>query len=639
MRIIRTIIIIVIFITGVFSRETEFALESKTSVYRAITDSKSEFEFKKEDTNSIDSLFTKIDYYNDSEAKKRSALFLFDGKKTTNNEKFNIGAELNTPVYIYRYSPNNNTNGYDAAAVSLGFKAENANENFPFGFSFGPAFEGGLNYAEQNSYNLQNKKLWGAGGYFSIFGGDDSLGSRIAQTSFLFDGNIAGRYINSEKIYRNTASKMKLTYEKNGFFNTDSLILSVSDTIILGEVNSQFGYLNEFRVAEIPSKYGNNFSILLRATQIGELFFEPSIEISASNNRYRYLNADKFYGSFKKNTLSALFSVNKEFGNWDFETGIKFLGSKEENCYFSDGNGGANGNNIDVLNEKLKNADVFNPQYYFLSEFVSHKEIIRLSSKYAIERHKRVYPFHYGSNDNLIRANDDFDNVSNQIKIQCDLYLTKMYNLYISTEMLKYQIYFLKPQMSGASRSERRYALELGNIFSINDSAAIFSLKGTATAAPQKYYFADNENTPLPYHNRNFSFNSDLSLQYYNGWSNYFYFSLGRFDRGIIYDEKYYGIEDKRYETISSISLSKSVLSFVLSSGIETKRMKSYNFNYSQNDYESRGISYLLSPFISGNAAIKENFLLDFYVKRCINKGISSSKNFWDLSISLTWNK
>ncbi|MDR0303538.1 MAG: hypothetical protein LBH98_02045 [Chitinispirillales bacterium] len=632
----KIIVIITIVVTSIFSHENEFNFESNISVYRAITDSKSEFEFNNKDSNSIDSLNAKIDYYNDSETKKQSSLFSFNGKKTTNNEKFNIGGEWNIPVFVYRYSLDGNDNGYDATAVSIGFTAESASKNFPFGFSLGPAFEGGLNRnTAHNAIDLQNEKIWGGGGYFSIFGGD-SLGGQIAQTPLLFDGNIMGRYINSDKNHRNAVSKAKLTYEKNGFFKTDSLILSISDTIVLGEINSRFGYLNGFRTVEIPDKYGNNLNVLLRATKIGEAFFEPSFEISVNNNRYRYLNTDKFYGSLKKSAVSVLGFVDKDFGNWNFETGLRISGAKEENCYLSNINSKSTG--IDTLNEKLKDANVFNPMYYLSSQYISPKEIVHLLAEYTIERHKRVYPFSYNSNGILMKANDDFDNVSNQTKIQCDLHLTQIYDLYFSAEMLKYQIYFLKPQMSAASRSERRYAFELGNMFTI-DTSVIFSLKGNISAAPQKYRFAGDGNTPLPYHNRNFSFNSDLSLQYSNGWSNYLYFSLGRFDRGIIYNEEYYGVEDKKYEIISNISLSKSTSFLMMSSGIEVKRMKSYNFIYSQNDYESRGVSYLLSPFISGNAVIKKDFFLDFYIKRNINKGILSSKDFWDLSVSLVWNR
>jgi len=622
------------FAASVFARRTDFALESKSSVYREITDSKTEFDFKKTDTNSIDTMSAKINFYNDSETKRQSSQFSFAGEKTTNNEKFNIGGQWNIPVYLYKYSPQQSSVGYEAATMELGFAGRGANKDFPFGFSAGPAFEGGFNRLSQD---LATDTILGFGGYFSVFGGD-TCGSRILQSPFLFDGSIFAKFIKSRNDYRNTNSRARLTYEKNGLFKTDSLIISLSDTVVLGEVNSQFGYLNGLRGSEIPNKYGNNLSFLFRATQIGEAFFEPSVEISASDNRYRYINSDKFYGSLKKNTVSLLGFVEKEIENWSFETGLKLLGAKEENCYLS-GEKSPQFSKTDTLNEKLKDADVFNPQYYFVSKFLPPKENMEFSVKYSIERHKRSYPFFYEANGVKFESYDDFDNASNQIKFQSDFYFTDWYDFYFSAELLKLKNYYLKPQSSAASKIERRFALEFGNVFS-KDSAIIFFIKGKAAAAPQEYYFADLENVSLPSHNRTFSLGSDLLLQYKNGWSNSFSLTHGKYDRGvIIYSENYYGIEAVKYETTSSVSVSKNVRSFVFSGGIEAVRTNFYKFDEQSDAYHNDGASYQINPFVLCNAEINDSFFMDFHVKRNINKGASSAKDFWDLSLWLVWNR
>jgi hypothetical protein len=623
-----------IFTISVFARETNFVLESKSSVYREITDSKTQFDFKKTDSNSIDTMSAKINFYNDSETKRNMSQFSFDGEKTTNNDKFNIGGEWNIPIYLYKYSPQQSNVGYEAAGLELGFAGRSANKNFPFGFSVGPAFEGGFNHLSQD---FITDTILGFGGYFSVFGGDTS-GSRILQTPFLFDGYVFAKFIKSQNDYRNTNSRARLIYEKNGLFNTDSLIISLCDTIILGEVNSQLGYLNGLRGSEIPNKYGNNLSFSLRATQIGDAFFEPSVEILASNNRYRYINSDKFYGSLKKNTISVFGFVEKEIGNWNFETGLKLLGAKEENCYLSSEKS-AQFSKTDTLNEKLKDADVFNPQYYFAAKILPTKKNMEFSLKYSIERYKRSYPFFYKLDGVKFESYDDFDNVSNQIKFQSDFYFVDWHNFYFSAELLKFQNYYLKQQMSAASKTERRFALEAGSVFS-KDSSIIFFVKGKAAATPQEYYFAEKENVPLPSHNRMFSLGSDLLLQYKNGWSNSLSLTHGKYDRGVIYNERYYGIETIKYETVSSVSFSKSSKFFVFSGGIESVRMNFYRFDEILNDYRSDGVSYRINPFVSCNAEIKEDFQLDFYAKRNINKGaLSSTKNYWDLSLFFVWNK
>jgi len=514
---------------------------------------------------------------------------------------------------------------YKAAAVSLGFVAKNTNEEFPFRFSAGPSFEGGLRKVDSDT-------IFGAGGYFSIKGGD-TLGSRIAESPFLFGSEVFGRYIKSEQNNRNMAAKSILVYDKNGIFASDTFAIFVENTIGLGEVNSQFAYINSISSREIPNKYANNLSVVFRATQLGNAFFEPSFEVSASDNRYRYLNTDKFYGSLKKNTISATTFLNKEFGAWDFETGIRFTGIKEENAYFSSSTGA--GTPLDTLNEKLKNANVFNPMYYFTAEFLSPKEITLLSARFAVERNRRLFPFTYEHGGLMVSNGGDFDNVSQQLKLQSDFFLTHWYNLYLSVERLKYQIYFLNSRMSAASRTEERYALELGNVFS-KDSAITFSLRGLAVAAPQKYLFADFGGVPLPSHNRSFGLVSDLVLGYANGWGNTLGFSITKFDRGVIHGEDYYGIEEKKRETISSISLSKSTRIFVLASGFEAKIMKTSHFDYLNNNYKNSGDSYLLSPFVSGNFTFKENFILDLYAKRSIIKGNLPSNNFWDISLNFS---
>ena len=621
------IVLIFVFSVFVFSQDDEsnrFSIHSKSMIFRAIGESNTEFEFKKTDSTGIDSMVGRIDLYRDSETKKQSIAFGFDGEKTTFGRNINLGGEWNIPVFLYKNTNENNIGGeeisYQAAAVSLGFVAKNTNDNFPFRFSAGPAFEGGLRQVERDT-------IFGGGGYFSITGGD-TLGSRIAESPFLFGGEIFGRYIKSEQKNRNTAAKSNLTYEKNGIFSTDTLAIFINNTIGLGEVNSQFGYINGFPNREIPNKYSNNLSITFRATQIGNAFFEPSLEFTVSDNRYRYLNTDKFYGSLKKNSISALGFVNKEYGNWYYKTGLRISGTKEENSYFS------SGTSNDTL-EKLKNANVFNPQYYFLAKYVSPKEITHLSAKFVVERNRRMFPFFYKDASGIIMSNDgDFDNISQQIKLQSDFYLTNWYNLYLSAERLRHQIYFLKSKMSASSRTEERFAFELGNVFS-KDSTIILSLTGLAVAAPQKYYFANFDEILLPFHNRLFGLSSDLTLGWTNGWANTLGFSVTKFDRGVIHGENYYGIEEKKRETVSSISLSKSTRIFILASGFETKIMQTHNFDYIKNDYLSRGNSYLLTPFASGNFALKNNFSLDFSAKRNIAKGHRPSNDFWDISLNL----
>lgn len=636
-RIFFIIIILFIFVFSYSDEEknipestTEFLLNSKSTIFRDISESNTEFEIKKSDSNSIDSMSVKVDLYRDGETKKQSAGFSLEGEKITNKEKINIGGEWNIPVFLYKNSNENNSAadiGYKAAAVSLGFVAKNTNKEFPFKFSAGPSFEGGLRQQQRDT-------IFGAGGYFSIIGGD-SLGSRIAQSPFWFGSEIFGRYIKSDQNNRNTAAKSILIYDKNGIFATDSLTITVNNTIDLGEVNSQFAYINTASNREIPNKYANNTVITIRATQIGNAFLEPSFEISAIDNRYRYLNTDNFYGSLKKNTISALAFLNKELGNWDIETGIRFSGTREENSYFSDNSTKNNaGTASDTLNEKLKNANVFNPQYYFSARFLSPKEITLLSARFAVERNRRTFPFSYETNGTKISNNGDFDNVSQQIKLQSDFYLTNWYNLYLSAERLKYQIYFLKSQRSAGSRTEERFALELGNIFS-RDSSMIFSVRGIAVATPQEYYFSDFDGVSLPSHNRSFGANADLLLNWRNGWANTMGFSVTKFDAGVI-DGDYYGIENKNREIISSISLSKSTKFFVAAGGFEAKTTQTQSFDYTLDNYKDFINSYLLSPFIYGSVTPKDNFSLDFSVKRNIITGNLQSNNFWDISLNLS---
>ena len=633
---IRVIAVIIIFSVFAFSQlaegEKSFNINSETAVFRAIGESKTEFEIIKTDSSSIDSMVGIIDLYRDNETKKQSAAFTFKGDKTTNNDRMNLGGEWNIPVFLYKnyneHSVLSEEIAYQAAAVSLGIVAKNTNENFPFRFSAGPSFEGGLRQSERDT-------IFGGGGYFSIMGGD-TLASRIAESPFLFGGEIFGRYIKSEQNNRNLASKSKLIYDNNGIFGTDSFAVFVNNAIGLGEVNSLFGYINGFPNREIPNKYSNNVSITLRATQVGNAFWGPSFEFTASDNRYRYLNTDKFYGSLKKNSLSALTFLNTEFGNWDFETGIRISGAKEENSYFS--NSSANtgvGTANDTLNEKLKNANVFNPQFYFLSRFLSPNEITLLSARFVVERNRRIFPFYFEQNGLTISNEGDFDNVSQQIKLQSDFYLTNWYNLYLSAERLRNQINFLNSKRSAANLMEERFALELGNVFSI-DSAIVFSIGGLAVAAPQRYYFTDFDENLLPSHSRLFRLFSDLALDWTNGWANTLGFSIAKFDRGVIINQNYYGIEHKKREMIPSISLSKSFLFFILTGGFEANIMQIHNFDYAENNYISSGKSYLLSPFISGNFALKDNLTLDFHTKKNFSRGSFPSKDFWDISLNLS---
>jgi hypothetical protein len=598
-------------------------------VFRAISESRNEFHLIRSDSSSSDSIGVKADLYRDSEARKQSAMFLVDGDKTTNNSKVGIGGEWNLPVYLYNNTTQNGDIGYKAAAISLGFVAKSNNLNFPFRFSLGPAFEGGLNN------NLHSRDTaFGAGGYFSLSGGD-TLGSRIADSPFLFDGEIFGKYIKSQNDHNNTTAKSKLVFERNGIFQSDSFFISLSDTIGYGKINSQFGYINGFRGEEVPSRYSNNLSLVIRATEIGEAFFEPSFEIRLTDNRYRYISSEKFYGSLKKNTASILGFVNKNLGYWEFETGMIISGTREENCYLSDPRRVGGGSQIDTLNEKLKNAEIFNPQYYFLAEYLSPNERVGLSAQYSVERNRRIYPFSYEQNGVSFSSNDDFDNLANLISLQTEFYLTDWYNLFFSSEFLAYQINYLKSRMSAASRKEERIAFGIGNVFS-KDTSVILTLRGNAVAVPQRYHFAKTEGVMLPTHNRTFSFASDLALSYGGGWSNLIEFFAARFDKGIIYDEIYYGVEEKKYETISSVSLAKSARVFVVASGLEVRTTQSYRFDHFENDYVNRGLSYLFSPFLSGNFAFDNNVLLHFYVKNNINRGQSSSRDFWDVSLNLS---
>ena len=612
----------ILFIIGLSFGQTSVSFNSNSTVYSAISESKTELEIKKIKENEIDSVGAQIELFNDSEAKRQSAMFLIDGDKTTNNEKFNIGAEFNIPIYLYKNTLRGGETGYRAAAAALGFAVKNTSEIFPFRFSAGPSFEGGENR------NLQTRDtVFGGGGYFSLFGGDTS-GSRIKDTPLIFGAELFGKYIKSQNDYGNVAAKAKFIYEKNGVFQTDSFSITVSDTVGYGKVNSQFGYINGLRGGEVPSRYGNNLSVLLRAAEIGDAFFQPSVEIYLNDNRYRYVSGEFFYGSLKKNTVSTLLFVNKDINSWEFETGLKLSGTREENCYFTGKDGGRQ---TDTLNEKLKDADVFNPQYYFSSQYLSPKETFGLSAKYAIERSRRVYPFSYRRGNETFSAIDDFDNIASVAGIQTDFYFTDWYNLYFSTEAITRQINYLKSQMSASNMIDRRFSINVGNVFS-KDTTVIFSISASSVAAPQKYYFPRDDNI-FPSHNRKFSIDSDLAFFYENGWSNMFKFTIGKFDKGVIYDE-IYGIEEKMNEIISNVSLAKTTQFFIAAGGLDAKFQEVREFSDSEKRFSNGKRYYLFTPFTSFNFSAKDNFSLNFHAKRNINKGRRNSKDFWEVSLN-----
>jgi hypothetical protein len=614
---------ILLFTTIAFA-QTSVLLNSNSSVYNEIAESKTEFEMKKTKENVIDSIGVQIELFNDDEAKRSSAMFLVDGDKTTNNEKINIGGEWNIPVYLYKNTVTNGEIGYQAATTSFGFVVKNANEDFPFRFSAGPAFEGGLNR------NLQSRDtIFGGGGYVSLFSGDSS-GSKIKDTPLFFWAEIFGKYIKSKNDYNNATAKLKTIYEKNGAFQTDSFSITVTDTVGYGKVNSQFGYINGFRGNEVPSRYGNNLNVLLRATEIGEAFFQPSVEIYLNDNRYRYISDENFYGSLKKNTISALFFANKNLGNWEFETGLKISGTREENCYFTDNNRGV-GRQSDTLNEKLKDADVFNPQYYFLAQYFSPKEKFGLSSKYAIERHRRVYPFSYRQNDVIFSSIDDFDNVTSIVGLQTDFYLTDWYSLYFSVENIKRQINNLKSQLSLGNGTQERFALGFGNVFS-KDTSIIFSLSAKAVAEPHKYYFPQEEGV-FPSHSRSFSIDSDFAFSYGNGWTNTFNFTTLKYDDGVIHDN-IYGIDSKKRQTGAKISVTKTAQIFIAALGLEAKVQNLDRFDEFDREYLKER-QYLFTPFVSGDFFEEDKFSLNFSVKRNMRNRQKNSGDFWEISLNL----
>ena len=613
--------------------ETSSAREftSKSTIFRTISESQTEFQIQRADSGSIDSISVSIDLYRDSEAQRRSAVFLLEGDKTTNNnERFNIGMEWNAPAFFFRNTTRSGEIGYEAAAVSLGFVVKNSRDNFPFRFSTGPAFEGGLNR------NLQGQDtIFGGGGYFRLSAGEQDFFSvsRIGDSPFLFGGQVFGRYINSQQNHHNTNARSTFVYERNGVFGADSFSITVSDTVGYSKISSLFNSVGGFRGNEIPSRYANNLDITIHAGHIGDGFIRPSFEVFLNDNRHRYISSQFFYGSLKRNTVSVLGFLNESLGGWDLETGMQISGTREENSYFSGGR--SIGTTLDTLNEKLKDADIFNPRVYFSADFLSPKEYFGLTLRHSVERNRRIYPFSFVQyNGDTISSFDDFDNISNLFFVQNAFYFTDWYNLYLSAEMLRYRVNFLKSERSVANRTEERFALGVENVFS-KDSVFVLGIRGNAVAAPQVYYFPRPKGALPSSHNRLFSVSSDLTLLYSNGWSNIFEIMTSRFDRGVIYDEVIYGLEAKRYETISSAALARTTRLLHTAGGIEARRMNEYGFDHDEGDYFSRGQWFLFSPFVSTSFFSDNKFSLNFYAKRNINKGQTNSTDFWDISLNI----
>lgn len=621
---------IFLFFTQGFGEDRSFSLSSASSVFRSISGSNTQFQINRSDDGRISEIKLNIDLYRDSEAQRSFSVFLSEGAKTTNNERFNIGAEWSAPVFFSANTTRNGEIGYEAAALSLGFRAKNTNEDFPFLFAAGPAFEGGFN---RNAG--QRDTIFGAGAYVRLSAGktEDSSASRILNSPFLFGGQLFGRYLQAQNNHHNTNAQATFIYEINGFLNADSFSVTVSETLGYGKISPQFNSVGNFRGNEIPSMFSNNFGITLRAIEIGEAFLRPSFEIFLNDNRNRYISSQFFYGSLRKNTVSVLGFLNREFGGWDFETGLRISATREENSYFSSSRRPSQGTLLDTLNEKLKDADVFNPRLYFSSEFLSPNERFGLNMQYWVERNRRIYPFSFEREGEFFYSIDDFDNISNLSFVQTAFYFSDWYNLFLSAELLRLRINFLNSAMSIANRTEDRFALSVENVFS-RDSSMVLGLRANAVAAPQRYFFAQRQGE-YSQHNRSFSLSSDLTLFYENGWSNVFEFMTSRFDRGVIHNERYYGIEGKNFETISSATLVKNARFFAASGGIEAKIMNAYNFNHEENGYLSGGRRVSFSPFVSTNFFSKNKFSLNFDAKRNINRGQNDPMDFWELTLNI----
>ncbi|MCL2845922.1 MAG: hypothetical protein FWE23_10845 [Chitinivibrionia bacterium] len=623
--------VIFLFLGTGFTENSDVSLISNSTIFRTISESQTEFFVSRTDSNSIDSISLSIDLYRDTEAQRHSAVFLLEGDKTTNNERFNIGLEWNAPVSFFRNTTRLGEIGYEAAAISLGFVAKNTNEEFPFLFSAGPVFEGGVNR------NLQGRDtIFGGGGYFRLLAGESEFysASRIGSSPFLFGGQVFGRYIGAQDNHYNTNAHSTFIYQRNGIFGADTFSITVNDTIGYGKISSQFNTVGGFRGNEIPSRYSNNLSITIHAGQLGDGFIRPSFEVFLNDNRHRYVSSEFFYGSLRRNTISVLGFLNESFGGWNLETGLQIAGTREENSYFSSTRGSSAGTLLDTLNEKLKNADIFHPRVYFSAEYLSPNENFGLTMRYSTERNRRIYPFSFVYEGETFSSVDDIDNISNIGFVQTAFYFTDWYNLYLSAEMLRYRVNFLKSEMSNANRTEERFALGIENVFS-RDTTLIFGLRGNAVAAPQRFYFMQSDNSSLPSHNRSFSVSSDLTLAYSNGWSNIFEFMTSRFDRGVIYNEVMYGLEEKRYETVSSATLARTLSFLHAASGIEARIMNAYRFDHDEGDYLSRGRWFLFSPFASLSFFSDDKFSLNLYAKRNINRGQTNSTDFWDLSLNV----
>ena len=551
---------------------------------------------------------------------------------------FSVGVEWLPLIYLNQKLDMEPQVGYGVGSLGGGVVFDGFIKTIPWRLSGGVIADGWNRSVSDNLIGTHiNVSEVDHGGYFK-FAFADLAEPLWAGADLVGVLGVTGRYMKSKLNSNYTSSNGVLYYENIDALLADTVSLFIADTLAYGRVGNIYGYSGSGATIEnTPMRLDNSGDVALRISRIGDKFIEPTVDFGFMQESYRYPKMED----------STSFSINKygfKLGLTYNDTVVSFLSigggitvfvGKENNLYDRDLSLDAAEDNLNFLNQKLNDADIFTPSFFQEYNLIFSSNF-NIGYRFFVERNRKLYPFSYTGVDRLEVVNgSDYDNQYLSHGVFSLWQFTKNWQLKFTGEFSNALIYYQNKILSINSRSNKKYFLELG-VEASDDINFEYSVSVGALAQPQKYLFDELSWSPVASSDRKFFFrasgyqalSSNLALR---GSADIQYF-----DKGYNYSDGYYGVSEKKPEVALLGEVQYSPFNFLnLNIGGESRTIFYYRWDWDSGSYIRGSNSYLVTPYISFNIKNESLLSVDAVVRRYIDKGLGAADDYWDIALTI----
>jgi hypothetical protein len=537
-------------------------------------------------------------------------------------EFFNIGINMMPALYLNRQGEDP---GYGVASLSAGPLITTSLFTIPVEAKGGYTFDIWSNAIESNWFKSPfDSTVYDDGIYFSFQAGDTAA-ALFPEFPLYGEGEILGRYMESQVNTKITSGEALLQYRNTGLIRADSIRVVFSDTLVHGRVGNVYGFSGNLET--LPMRVDNTTHLTGTLQRIplweGSFIPPPDVSISLLHDSYHYPYAQQYASRRERSVVPEIHFENDTTApiSWETDFGIEY---EYRDYVYRDEE--QHQENYDTLQEQfsIRDYEIFAPYYEVLLD-IDLSEKSRVQHKFRIAREKKEYPNKYDA------ASYDMDSDKQFIRniFRFEQAFSKRIQAGISANVFREKNYYQMPEQSRNSYIRKLFYVGMDSEFQLRDDLLITAEIG-ARVEPRYNIFSDST------HRRNFSVsgliaktlpNPEFSLKNRT--------TINYYDRGNLTD-RIYEVQDRNNEIRSDVTASyERNSSLAVHAGIEGRHSNFYNWDYDQFQYTKNLSNTTVIPHISTVFLTLPDHIITGELKRYIYIDGTGSGRKWDMHLGI----